>query len=123
MRKIFATLTLATITIFLSSTSASAIYSGCTKIGSNGPDVIYSGGKPNQVLCGVKGPDLLNAGDGHHEVLRGGRGGDILNTQGCSDGCVADCGLGRRDVAYIDQGQQYRGCERIHYDPPPIGHA
>lgn len=108
-----------TVAVTIAPTPAAAVNTSCTRIGTPGPDVIYTGRHPDQVVCGVKGADLLNAGDGRHEVLRGGRGGDILNLRGCVDGCRAVCGPGVRDVAYIDPGQAARGCERVHVTGRP----
>lgn len=74
-----------------------------------------NGGVSNDTLTGGPGNDRLDAGPGKDKLL-GGPGNDVLSTEdtkGAKGGDVANCGAGKRDVAYIDKGDRTIGCEKV----------
>ena len=79
--------------------------------GGAGNDTL-SGDGGNDILRGGAGNDSLMAGAGK-DILIGGPGNDTLDVQDGKGGDVANCGPGRRDVAYIDKGDRAIGCERV----------
>lgn len=102
---------------------------GCTKVGTNGENVL-TGGRRNDVLCGLGGKDFLHA-DGGNDVLRGGSGPDTLVASTGADRAKGDGGRDRIfvvdgfdndrvsggagfDRCYVDAGDSRIGCEKVY---------
>ncbi len=121
-------------------TNATAAPSGCTTVGTSGPNRLVGGSGPN-VLCGRGGPDKLD-GRGGNDRLKGGTGNDVLvggpgsdvlvggagndrleGRDGVGSRDVLRCGPGERDRAFADPDDVVsRSCEIVvQKNPPPTG--
>jgi Ca2+-binding RTX toxin-like protein len=78
--------------------------------GRRGADRI-SGGDGDDCLSGGRGRDRLKGGAGEDE-LKGGGGSDRIKAQD-GEADFVRCGKGHRDVARIDDSDEYDGCEKV----------